>query len=115
MSSPVLSGNLLFGLSDRKMGQFFCLNAATGKTLWESEGRLQSSGAIVNAGSVWLVLTSGGELIVVKPSETAFEPIERHLVTETHVWAHPIFLGNRILIKDESMLKSLAIGPADGK
>ena len=75
---------------------------------------MQSSGAILNAGSVWLVLTSGGELIVVKPSETGFEPIEKYRASDTHIWAHPVFLGNRILIKDESTLRSLVIQPEIG-
>src|SRR5262249_27529074 len=35
MSTPVLSGDLLFGMAARRRGCFFCLDALTGKTLWE--------------------------------------------------------------------------------
>ena len=39
MNSPVLSGDLLFGMAARNKGQFFCLDARNGATLWTSPGR----------------------------------------------------------------------------
>jgi outer membrane protein assembly factor BamB len=112
MCSPILAGDLLVGLSDRKSGHLFCADAKTGKTLWEGLGRLQQSGALVNAGSAWLVLTSGGDLIVVKPSADQFEQIAKYHVAQSHVWTQPVFLGNRILVKDETTLRSFAIDSA---
>ena len=38
MNTPVLAGNRLAGFSYKKKGQFFCLEADTGKMLWESAG-----------------------------------------------------------------------------
>jgi outer membrane protein assembly factor BamB len=112
MSSPILAGDLLVGLSDRKSGHLFCADAKTGKTLWEGLSRLQQSGALVNAGSAWLALTSGGDLIVVKPSAAGFEQLAKYHVAESHVWTHPVFLGDRFLVKDETTLRSFAIEPA---
>jgi outer membrane protein assembly factor BamB len=40
MNSPVLKGNLVFGFSHKHRGQCFCLDAASGKTLWLGDGRL---------------------------------------------------------------------------
>jgi outer membrane protein assembly factor BamB len=111
----VLAGDLLVGLSDRKSGHLFCAEARTGKTLWEGLSRLQASGALVNAGSAWLVLTSGGDLIVVKPCAVQFEQIARYHVADSHVWTHPVFLGDRILVKDETTLWSFAIDSAGDK
>jgi RNA polymerase sigma factor (sigma-70 family) len=114
MSSPVLAGDWLFGFSGQKGGQLFCLDAQTGKSLWQSDGRLGAGYAsILNAGSVWLVLTSAGRLLVVKPSGTACEPIAEYRVSETHTDAHPVFLGERILIKDDVMLRSFRIEPGE--
>jgi outer membrane protein assembly factor BamB len=113
MSSPVLAGDWLFGFSSQKSGHVFCLDAMTGRTLWESDGRLGGTGAghasILNAGSVWLVLTNNGQLIVVKPSGKAFEPIAQYRVADRGTDAHPVFLGKRILIKDTTMLRSFLI------
>jgi outer membrane protein assembly factor BamB len=70
--------------------------------------------SIVNAGSVWLVLTDRGRLVVVKPSATAYEPIAQYRVSDTATGAHPVFLGDRVLIRDQTTLRSLAINE-DGK
>jgi outer membrane protein assembly factor BamB len=115
MTSPVLAGDWLFGLSDRNQAQFFCLDARTGKTLWESGGRLECGAAVVNAGSAWLALTTSGELFVVRPGATAYELTAKYRVADSHTWAHPVFLGDRILVRDQTTLRSIRMGPGDGK
>ncbi len=52
MSSPVLVDDLLYGLSDKRRGQYFCLEATTGKTLWTSEGRQGENAALLNVNGV---------------------------------------------------------------
>jgi outer membrane protein assembly factor BamB len=104
MSSPVLSGDLLFGLSIHKRGQLICLNPATGATLWKSEGRLADSAAIVSAGSVLLLLTTDADLIVFRNSDKAFELVRKYSVAGSPTWAHPVILGHAILIKDATTL-----------
>ena len=104
MSSPVVIGDLLFGLSMRKRGQLVCLNPATGATLWTSEGRLADSAAIVSAGSVLLLLTTDADLIVFRRSDKAFEQIRKYSVASSPTWAHPVIVGHGILIKDATTL-----------
>jgi outer membrane protein assembly factor BamB len=117
--SPVLAGDWLVGFSGQNAGHLFCLDAKTGQTLWQSEGRLggHASGhaSLLNAGDVWLVLTNGGRLLVVKPSGTAYEQIAVYRVSDTHTDAQPVFLGDRILIKDDTTLRSFRIEPDAGK
>jgi RNA polymerase sigma factor (sigma-70 family) len=108
-SSPVLAGDLVFGMSSRKNGCFFCLDASSGETRWESAGRQGDYVSILNAGSVLLFLTEKGRLIVVKPSATAYEPIVEYHVSDADTHAHPVFLGERLLIKDADTLRSLRI------
>jgi outer membrane protein assembly factor BamB len=100
MSSPVVSGDLLFGFTERKRGQFFCLKPSDGTTLWSSEGRQADNAAVVAAGSVWLILTTDGELTVARQSGKAFEPLRKYTVADSATWAHPVVLGHGILIKD---------------
>jgi outer membrane protein assembly factor BamB len=104
MSSPVVSSDLLFGLSMRKRGQLVCLNPATGATLWTSEGRLADSGAIVSAGSVLLLLTTDADLMVFRKSDKAFDLVRKYSVAGSPTWAHPVILGHGILIKDATTL-----------
>jgi outer membrane protein assembly factor BamB len=104
MSSPVVSGDLLFGFSERKRGQFFCLKPDDGATLWTSDGRQGDNAAIVAAGSVWLILTPDASLIVARQSAKAFEPLRKYSVADSPTWAHPVVMGRGILIKDATNL-----------
>jgi outer membrane protein assembly factor BamB len=115
MSTPVAAGDWLFGHSDQKMGQLFCLDAATGATLWQAGDRLGSYASVLNAGSVWLVLTNKGQLLVVKPNGKQYEPIAEYKVSDKQTWAQPVFLGDRILIKDDTTLRSYRIPQDAGK
>jgi len=108
MNSPVMEGNLLYGLSTKKRGQFFCLDAETGKTVWQSPGRMGENAAMLNAGKALLLLTNDANLIVLKTGATTYEPVMQYTVASSPTWAHPVFLGNRILVKDQMTLASLA-------
>jgi outer membrane protein assembly factor BamB len=110
-SSPVVVGDLVFGMSTRKGGCFFCLDAASGKTLWESNGGQGGYASFLSAGSVVLVLTDRGRLLVVKASGTAYEPIADYQVSDSQTEAHPVLLGDRLLIKDAAALRSFRIEP----
>lgn len=104
MSSPVLNGDLLFGFSERKHGQYFCLRPSDGTTLWTSEGRQADSAAIVAASSVWLMLTPDANLTVARQNEKAFETLRTYSVADSPTWAHPVIMGRGILIKDATNL-----------
>ena len=112
MSTPVLAEDLLFGVSTRGRGCFFCLDPAGGKTLWESDEPLGIGyTSILNAGDVLLFLTQDGRLFVLRTTGKANEPVARYKVSDRRTMAHPVFLGDRILIRDDSTLRSLRIEP----
>jgi outer membrane protein assembly factor BamB len=104
MSSPVLSGNLLFGFSHKNKGQFFCLDANTGKTQWVSDPRQGDNAAILQLGQKLLLLKDDGELIVAAVSAKGFEPLRRYKVADSPTWAHPLALERGIVIKDAESL-----------
>lgn len=109
-SSPVLEGDTLFGFSVMKKGQFFAMDPATGKTLWQSPGRMGENAAILNlGGKVLLLLTNEAKLIVLPVSAKEYAPAAEYTVANSPTWAHPVVIGNRILIKDETTLRSLKI------
>ena len=105
MSSPVVHEGRVFGLTHRSRGQFFALDAATGKTLWTTRGREGDNAALVVAGGVLMAATTEGELVVARPSGSSFDVIKRYTVAESPVWAHPVPVAGGVLIKD---LESLA-------
>lgn len=104
LSNVVVVGDTIFGLSTRNMGQYFAIDAKTGKTLWTSEPRQGGNAAIVKAGNVLFSLEDDGELVVARNSRTAFEQMRRYKVADTETWAQPTISGNRVLVKDVSSL-----------
>jgi outer membrane protein assembly factor BamB len=104
MNSPVVSGDLLFGLSHLKRGQFFCLDPRNGAILWTSEGRQAENAAIIDGGSVLFFLTNDAELLVVRKSGKGLELLRKYSVADSPTWAHPVILNGGILIKDATTL-----------
>jgi outer membrane protein assembly factor BamB len=107
MSSPVMAGGRVCGLSHRKKGQLFCLDAATGKTGWVSDGRQGENASLAAAGSTLLALTTDGELLAVDAAAPAFRTLRRWTVASTPVWAHLAVLPEGVLVKDAESLAFL--------
>jgi outer membrane protein assembly factor BamB len=104
MSNAVVVGDVLYGLSHLSAGQFFGLDLKSGKILWKTRGREAENTAIVKAQNVLFLLNDDAELIVARPSRTAFEPVQRYTVAKSATWAQPTVSGNRIFVKDVSSL-----------
>ena len=107
MSSPVREGHLLFGFSHTKKGQFFCLNAADGHTIWSSDPRQGDNAALVVTGGNLIALKDDGELIVAHAGGKGFEPMRRYTVADSPTWAHPLLLPDGVVIKDATTLALL--------
>ena len=104
MSSPVVQGDLIFGFSHYKKGQFFCLDARTGATQWTSPPRQGDNAAIVISGGHLILLKDDAELIVANANGKAFEPLRHYTVAGSPTWAHPLVLRNGLVIKDATSL-----------
>lgn len=105
MNSPLLAGNLLFGMSHRNKGQFFCLDAATGKTLWTGDPRQGENAAMMlTKDGLILALTNDADLIITNTADKGAKVIRKYRVADSPTWAHPAIVGNRILVKDEKTL-----------
>ena len=110
MSNAVLSGDVMFGLTSRNSGQYFAVEAETGQVLWTSDGRQAGNVALARAGDVLFSLEDDGELVVLRASQTAFEPLRRYQVAEADTWTQPAISGNRIFVKDVSTLTLWTLG-----
>lgn len=104
LSSPVLEGGKVYGFSHRKRGQFFCLDAVTGRTLWLSDGRQAESAAVLAGGGALFLLTTDGAMIVAARDAPAFKPLRTWTVAESATWAHPAVLEGALLVKDVDTL-----------
>jgi outer membrane protein assembly factor BamB len=104
MANGVIFHDMLIGMSHKNSGQFFALDAKTGKTLWRSEPRQATNAAITRAGELVFLLKDDGELIVARPTTSALAPVKRYTVADSATWSAPTIAGNRIFVKDTSNL-----------
>jgi outer membrane protein assembly factor BamB len=104
VSNPVVVGNTLFGLSHRASGQFFALDANSGKVLWLGPPREAANTAIAKAGDLLFLLNDDAELIIARGNQAAITPLKRYTVADSATWAQPAISGNRLFIKDVSSL-----------
>ena len=110
MSSPVIVGSTLYGMSNRNRGHFCAVDLSTGKTLWATRGREAENAALVTTGKLLLVLEDDAELVIARPSPASFEVLRRYTVAQSPTWAHPVVDGNRIFIKDAEALTLWTVG-----
>jgi outer membrane protein assembly factor BamB len=102
-NTPVLEDGLLFGISGRD--QFFCLNAASGKTAWTAPFRGgRGYGSIVAAGAVLFALNPGGQLVVFQPTDKGYKQLASYKVADGGTYAYPVVSGNRVFVKDTDSL-----------
>jgi outer membrane protein assembly factor BamB len=104
MSSPVLKDGLVYGFSEKRRGQHFCLDLAKGETLWTGPGRQGENAALWLAGDVIFSLDTNSQLVVFAATDEDFEERARWEVAGTPTWAHPVIAGKAIYVKDETSL-----------
>ena len=104
MSNAVVARDTLFGMSSRNMGQFFALDAKTGKTLWTSAPRQGTNAAIIRAGDVLFLLKDDAQMIVARANAARYEPLQTYQVADSATWAQPTISGDRVFVKDVSSL-----------
>jgi outer membrane protein assembly factor BamB len=125
-NSPVLVNGRIIGLTQG--GQFFCIDAKTGKTEWTAPGpeaqgaapappagapgkagrggmrggsRGAQFGSVVSAGSVLLALTPKAQLVVLQPSDQGIKHLASYKVADSETYAGPVVAGNRVYVKDQ--------------
>jgi outer membrane protein assembly factor BamB len=98
-TTPVLKDGMLYGFS----GRLFCADAQNGATVWDEAIALGQTAAIVDAGSVIFALGGKGELIAFQPG-SKFTQLARYTVADSETWAHPVFSGNRVFVKDNETI-----------
>jgi len=104
LSNPVVIGGTIFGLSQRSRGQYFAVDAKTGKVLWLGPPRQATNTAVVKAGELLFLLNDNAELIVARANQSTFEPLNNYTVAESATWAQPTLSGKRIFVKDVNTL-----------
>jgi outer membrane protein assembly factor BamB len=105
MSSPVLVNGRVVGLSQKKRGQYFALDPATGAVEATSEpGQGEHAAFVMAGGGLLLLLQGDGTLLALPADGKTFVPVRRYHVADSATYAHPVPTARGILIRDETGL-----------
>ena len=104
MSSSVINGDLLYGLSHYGRGRFFCLDTKTGKVLWQGPGRTGRNVTFLAVPGYVVALVNDGTLQILAANRKQFKKVASYRVAERPTWAPPVLLNRGFLIKDNQML-----------
>jgi outer membrane protein assembly factor BamB len=100
MSSPVLIGGTIYGLTMRGRGQFVAIDAASGRTLWNTQGREGENASMLGSASWLLASTTDGILVIGRTNPQKYEEVRRYQIAESAVWAYPAIAAGAIIVKD---------------
>ena len=104
MANGVILNDTLISLSHKNSGQFFALDAKSGKTIWTGPPRQAGNAAILRAGDLLFLLKDDAELVVARSGATGLETIRSYTVADSATWSAPAISGDRIFVKDVSSL-----------
>jgi outer membrane protein assembly factor BamB len=100
MSSPVVDGSFVYGFGSKRKGQLFCLDARIGTAKWATEGRAGTNAGLQSAGPNLIVLTTEGEMLILRRTPDKYDELKRYKVADGQTWAHPVLLGTELVIRD---------------
>jgi outer membrane protein assembly factor BamB len=106
-ASPVFANGVIYGLSNKRRGQFVALDAESGTVKWATEGRDGNHAAILQTDEHLLLLTDGAVLIVARRTPDAFKEEKRYELGTGATWTLPILLRDGLLVRDANSVVRL--------
>ena len=112
-SSPVVSGDYLYGLGPSK--NLICVDTKTGAQLWSKPGYISGSagnshaGFIVMGGNI-LALTDGGQLVLFTVDPKEFKEISNVQICGK-TWCNPAYADGKLFLRDGRELLCVKLLP----
>ena len=75
------------------------IDASSGKTLWNTQGREGENASILGSPSWLLASTTDGNLVIARASPQKYDEVRRYQVSDSAMWAHPAIAQGSIVTK----------------
>ncbi len=105
LSSPVVVGTRLFGLSMANGGSLIAVSLADGRVVWK-QPNMGDYAALLVARNDLLVQTTEGKLYVVRADDDRWNPVREYQVCDESTWSHPAISGEILVVKDKQRLSA---------
>jgi outer membrane protein assembly factor BamB len=100
MSAPVAADGQLYGLSNKRKGQFVSLNLSDGSVRWATEGREGDHASVLLTPAHVMFLTNAGHLVLVRRNSPTFTEDRRLELAASETWAAPVPIAGGLVIRD---------------
>jgi outer membrane protein assembly factor BamB len=107
MSAPVVADGTIYGISNKRKGQFVALDASNGAVRWATDGREGEHASILLAPAHVIFLTNTGDLVVARKDASKFAQARRIKVADGETWAVPAFVPGGVVVRDAQGLMRL--------
>ena len=104
MSSAIVSGDRIYGMTHYNAGQLFCLDTKTGEFVWQGPPRSANNVTFLAMPGYVAALINNGHLKILRSGTDQYDEVRSYKVAEDATWAAPVFLQGKILIKDVNTL-----------
>jgi outer membrane protein assembly factor BamB len=105
-TSSVYHDGLILGLDEAILA---CLDARSGEILWK--GGRYGYGQVMLAGGHLIVLTEGGDLVLVRPDRKAHIELAKFSAIEGKSWNHPAMSGGILLVRNIAEMAAFDLRP----
>ncbi len=106
-AAPVFADGVIYGMSNKRRGQFVALRASDGSMQWSTTGRDGNHASILRQGDRLFFLNDSGVLIVSRRAGDRFTEEHRMELTKAATWSVPVFLPDGLLVRDATSVQKL--------
>ena len=99
-AAPVLADGVIYGMSNKRRGQFVAVRASDGTLKSSTVGRDGNHASILQHGEHLLFLTDGGVLIVARRTAEGFTEERRYEIGRSATWSVPVLLPDGMLVRE---------------
>jgi outer membrane protein assembly factor BamB len=107
MSAPVAADGLLYGLSNKRKGQFIALDLSNGSVRWATEGREGDHASVLLTPAHVMFVTNAGHLVLARRNTPTFTEDRRLELAASETWAAPVPIAGGLVIRDAQHLARL--------
>ena len=121
LGTPLLRDGHVYGVCG--FGQVRCLDAKTGKQVWEAvkptgdEPAFLATAFLVENGKRTFIFNDHGDLIIARLTTEGYEEIDRaHLIDPSQdargrkvVWCHPAFAGRHLFVRNDKEMRCVSL------
>jgi hypothetical protein len=103
----VFADGVIYGMSNKRRGQFVALDAESGAVKWATQGRDGNHASILHTTQHLLFLTDAASLIVARRTPDGFTEEKRYDLGTGVTWSMPILLPDGLLVREANSVVRL--------